>query len=317
MESVPCALCHSDERNVVGTAHDRLADSSAAPSAAFTLVRCRSCGLVYLNPRPTRQEMTAYYPDVYHTSPDSRRLVPRLEEAYRLHQHAEVARWLARRRPARGRLLDIGCGAGELLTVLRHDGWMVCGLEPSAAAVARARAQHHLEIVEGAIEEADLPAGSYDVVVLAAVLEHLHDPLAGLIRARELLAPGGLVAVLFVPMFNSPQARLFGSRWLALDLPRHLYHLEPATFALAARRAGLRIDAVATYSRRHNAGMWTSSLLPSLQKQRLHMLSRTSKGKAYCGAAAYFALTATARPLARAEAWLGCAPMRSYFLAPS
>jgi len=104
---------------------------------------------------------------------------------------------------------------------------------------------------------------------------------------------------------------------LALDLPRHLYHFTPATFAFAARRAGLRIESVATYSRRHNAGMWTSSLVPGLQKQRLHLLSQTSKTRAYSGAAAYFALTAAARPLARAEASLGLSPIRSFFLVPS
>jgi SAM-dependent methyltransferase len=316
VESVACVLCRSQEQDFVRAARDRLA-GSAAPAAEFKLVRCRSCGLIYVNPRPTRREMAPYYPDVYQAPPGSRRFVPRLEEAYRLRQHAEVVRRLAARRPARGRLLDVGCGSGELLTKLRDDGWTVRGLEPSAAAVARGRTRHHLEIAEGTIEETDLPVEGYDVVVLAAVLEHLHDPLRGLIRARQLLAAGGLVAVLFLPMVDSPQARLFGSRWVALDLPRHLYHFTPATFAFAARRAGLRIESVATYSRRHNAGMWTSSLVPGLQKQRLHLLSQTSKTRAYSGAAAYFALTAAARPLARAEASLGLSPIRSFFLVPS
>jgi SAM-dependent methyltransferase len=316
MESVACVLCCSAERDVVRAARDRL-DGSGARAADFRLVRCRSCGLVYLDPRPTPGEMPAYYPDVYHTQADVRRLVPRLEEAYRLRQHAEVVAWLAARRPARGRLLDVGCGAGELLAALRNDGWEVQGLEPSPPGAARGRSRHHLDIVEGTLEEADLPAGAYDVVVLSAVLEHLHDPLGGLERARGLLADGGLVAVLFLPMVDSLQARLFGSRWLALDVPRHLYHFTPATFELAVRRAGLRIESVVNYSRRHNAGMWTSSLLPGLQKQRLNLLSQRSRAKEHAGAAAYVALTAAARPLARAEASLGRSPIRSFFLAPS
>ena len=315
VESVACVLCRSQEQDFVRAARDRLA-GFGAPAAEFRLVRCRSCGLVYVNPRPTRREMAAYYPDVYQAPPGSRRFVPRVEEAYRLRQHAEVVRRLAARRPARGRLLDVGCGSGELLTKLRDDGWAVSGLEPSAAAVARGRSRHLLEIVEGTMEEADLPSGAFDVVVLAAVLEHLHDPVRGLMRARELLARGGLVAVLFLPMVDSPQARLFGSRWTALDVPRHLYHFSLATFASAVGQAGLRIESVATYSCRHNAGMWISSLLPGLQKQRLHLLSQTSKAKAYAGAAAYFALTAAARPLARAEASLGLSPIRSFFLVP-
>lgn len=316
MESVACVLCRSAERDVVCAAHDRL-DESGARTADFRLVRCRSCGLVYLDPRPTSSEMPAYYPSVYHAPADVRRLVPRLEEVYRLRQHAEVVDWLAARRPARGRLLDVGCGAGELLAALRNDGWEVQGLEPSPPGAARCRSRHHLDIVEGTLEEADLPAGAYDMVVLSAVLEHLHDPLRGLEQARGLLAAGGLIAVLFLPMVDSLQARLFGSRWLALDVPRHLYHFTPATFELAVRRAGLCIESVVNYSRRHNAGMWTSSLLPGLQKQRLNLLSQRSMAKGYAGAAAYVALTAAARPLARAEASLGRSPIRSFFLAPS
>lgn len=314
MESVVCALCGSEEREVVGAARDRLAES-AAVAERFRLVRCRACSLVYVDPRPTRSEVAAYYPAVYQAPPGPRRFMSRLEESYRLRQHAEVVRWLAERRPARGRLLDVGCGSGELLAALRRDGWVVAGVEPSPAAAARGRARHHLDIVEGSIEGADLPASSYDVVVLSAVLEHLHDPVEALVLARRLVAVGGLVAVLFLPDVGSPQARLFRSRWLALDLPRHLYHFTPATFARAVTRAGLRIEAVEPYSRRHNAGMWTSSLSPGLQKQRLHL--QASKVKASAGAAAYVALTVAARPLARVEACLGLSPIRSYFLVPA
>lgn len=314
METVPCVLCHSEEREVVCTADDRLAGARCAPAGEFTLARCRSCGLVSLDPRPTPQEMAAYYPDDYHTPSGSLGRLQRLAEAYRLRQHAEVVRWLARRRPARGRLLDVGCGAGELLVMLRDDGWTVSGVEPSPAAVGTARTRHQLDVFEGGIDEVDLPAAAYDAVVLAAVLEHLHDPLAALIRVRGLLAPGGLVAVLFLPLLTSPQARLFGGRWLGLDVPRHLHHFDPETFARAARQADLRIDSVETYSRRHNATLWVSSLFPGLQKQRLNMTLRRSKTKAVAGAAAYLALTTAARPLARAEASLGLAPVRSYFL---
>ncbi len=81
------------------------------------------------------------------------------------------------------------------------------------------------------------------------------------LRARRLLAPGGLVAVLFLPRFDAPQARLFGARWVGLDLPRHLYHFEPRTFAATARAAGLRVVATEPYSRRHSPAFWTASLV--------------------------------------------------------
>lgn len=331
METVPCVLCGRDGADVVRVGGDRLrgADLRSDESAhrhrhqrcrqpdAFTLVRCRGCGLVYLDPRPTAAEIGHYYPDDYHTARGTGGPAQRLEDAWRRRQFGEVARWLARLRPGRGRLLDIGCGSGELLEALREDGWRVSGVEPSARSAEIARAQRGLDVQTAAFDDAALPEASYNAVVFAAVLEHLHDPLAALARARRLLAPDGLVAVLFLPRYDAPQARLFGPRWIGLDLPRHLYQFETNTFAAVARKAGLRVIAAEPYSRRHSPAFWTTSLFPGLQKQRLNLTARRAPGRAAAGKAAFAALTAAARPLARVEAALGFEPQRSYFLVAS
>ena len=329
METVPCVLCGSDDADTVCVAGDRLQaaqrrpeptgagrPASASPElpAAYTLVRCRDCGLVYLDPRPTASEIGGFYPDDYHTARGAGGPVQRLEDAWRRRQFGEVARWLAELRPGRGRLLDVGCGSGELLEALRDDGWRVRGVEPSTRSAEIARTQRGLDVQTAAFDDAALPESSCDVVVLAAVLEHLHDPLAALTRARRLLTPGGLVAVLFLPRFDAPQARLFGPRWIGLDLPRHLYQFETRTFAAAAKAAELRVIATEPYSRRHSPAFWTASLFPGLQKQRLNLTARRAPGRAAAGKAAFAVLTAAARPLAHAEAAFGFEPQRSYFL---
>jgi len=269
---------------------------------------------VYLDPRPTASEIGGFYPDDYHTARGAGGPVQRLEDAWRRRQFGEVARWLAELRPGRGRLLDVGCGSGELLEALRDDGWRVRGVEPSTRSAEIARTQRGLDVQTAAFDDAALPESSCDVVVLAAVLEHLHDPLAALTRARRLLTPGGLVAVLFLPRFDAPQARLFGPRWIGLDLPRHLYQFETRTFAAAAKAAELRVIATEPYSRRHSPAFWTASLFPGLQKQRLNLTARRAPGRAAAGKAAFAVLTAAARPLAHAEAAFGFEPQRSYFL---
>ncbi len=320
VEPATCVLCGSADTDEVCAARDRLA---AGPSPRFTLVRCRGCGLVYLDPRPSPDEIGRYYPDDYHTARDTGAgdggslgggVIQRLEDGWRRRQFSEVVAWLARLRPERGRLLDVGCGSGELLEALRDDGWRVSGIEPSSRSAEIARRRRGLDVQTAQFDDAELEEGSFAVVVFAAALEHLHDPVAALERARRLLAPDGLVAVLFLPRFDAPQARLFGERWMGLDLPRHLYQFEPRTFREAARRAGLLVVGSEPYSRRHSPAFWAASLFPALQKQRLNLLARRAPGRAAAGKAAFAALAAAARPLARAEAALGLEPQRSYFL---
>ena len=286
---------------------------------------CDACGLAYTRPRPTTQAAGRFYPDSY-SGGGRHGLVDRLEGAYRRRQQREAAGWLAALRPQRGRLLDAGCGRGDLLAALRSDGWTTTGVEPSPLGAAAARARG-LDVAEGRFEDVDPTAALYDVVVLSGVLEHLHEPLAALRLARGLLVPGGLVAVLYLPLFDSPEARLLGARWLALDLPRHLTHFETTSFPRLAARAGLRIVAAHDYSRRHNASQLVGSLLPGLQKHRLYEAEAMSGGAPsqpsarlrasltpLAKRAAYVSALAAARPVARLEAAAHLTPMRSYFL---
>jgi SAM-dependent methyltransferase len=294
VEDVRCPLCGGEPGIVVVAAADRLDAGSHRRSrtptaddrpdgaaddlggrndrspALFTVVRCRACGLAFTNPRPGAGEIGAFYPTGYNGDARAVGALARLEDAYRRRQQIEVVRWLAARRPARGELLDVGCGPGDLLLALQSDGWRVRGIEPSAegADVARARG---LDVVTGTFEDAELRGPACDAIVFSAVLEHIADPVGALRRARTALAPGGLIAVLHLPLLDSPQARLFGPRWLALDLPRHLTHFERATFAATAAAAGLRIIDREPYSRRHSAAQLVASALPSLQKHRFYL----------------------------------------------
>jgi len=298
-------------------------------------VRCRHCGLAFTDPRPTAAVMPAYYPDAYHGAASVSRLAA-LEDAFRRRQHREAVRWLRARRPRRGLALDVGCGGGDLLYALRDDGWRVRGIEPAAAGVAAAR-RRGLDVELGRFddpggdEHARRGAGdrgdrgraaggerpAYDVVVFSGVLEHLHDPLAALRRARGLLAPGGLVAVLHVPLFDAPEARLFGDRWLALDLPRHLTHFEHTTLTRLSAEAGLSVESTEQYSRRHSAATLVSSVAPSLQKHRFYLDEgrHTPAGQA-ARKAAWLAAVTAARAPARLAAAGGCGNHRSYFLVP-
>lgn len=320
-ELAPCPLCGEDRTRVVVQATDRL---KAGDPQTYTVVRCLGCGLGYLRPRPTPEAAARLYPDSYAGGARVGR-VERLEALYRDRQHREVVAWLAARRPARGLVLDVGCATGDLLVALRSDGWRTQGVEPMPLGASTAREKHGLDVVTGRFEDVMLPERAYAVIVFSGVLEHIHDPLGALKRARALLVPGGLVAVLFLPMLDSLEARFFGPRWLALDLPRHLTHFDDATFAVLAARAGLAIVARKSYSRRHNAAQLVGSLAPGLQKHRFYAGEAGGTGRTALLArlapvarrAAFLAATTAARPAARLAVAAGATPMRSYFLEPT
>ena len=184
VESGACVLCGDVRADAVLTVSDRLHDVDGGPDTRFTLVRCRTCRLVYLDPRPAADEIGDYYSDDYNVPHAGGRLA-RLEESYRLRQQREVVRWLAELRPGRGRLLDVGCGAGELLAALRDDGWEACGVEPSPRSAALAARARGLDVRTAPFEHADLGPPGFDAVVFAGVLEHLPDPVAALRRAAS------------------------------------------------------------------------------------------------------------------------------------
>jgi methionine biosynthesis protein MetW len=162
--------------------------------------------------------------------------------------------------PAGGRVLDLGCASGGLLALLRDRAGHLAGLELSATA-ARAAAQVADVVVQGALEDPELPfeAGSFDLVVLADVLEHLADPLAALRRATGWARPGGAL-LLSVPNIAHWQARLtiVRGRWPAHDSgtfdASHLRWFTRDSVAALLADAGLErpeLDAIVPALRNH------------------------------------------------------------------
>jgi SAM-dependent methyltransferase len=132
-----------------------------------------------------------------------------------------------------GPVLDVGAGDGTLAEAFwRHDREAV-GVDPYASA-----ASPHVRAIE--FEEV---TGAWSAVIFWHSLEHLRRPVRALRHAAAIVVPGG-VLVVAVPNAASLQARLFGDRWLALDLPRHLVHLSPPALLSQIETLGFRVERV-------------------------------------------------------------------------
>lgn len=266
LEEVACPLCGAEERRVL---LDSLGDRQGVTAMRFRIVACTACGDAYLSPRPRIETLGQFYPAGYwYTETEQPRglaaRIKALEARYRRALLMSEVRRLTRLVPPGGRLLDVGCGSGDIVKLAAESGLVASGLEFSAEAVRYAREARGLEVAEGTLESAALPDASVDAVSLFHVLEHLPDPVGTLREARRVLRPGGALLVQ-VPNFGSWQARLFKARWHALEAPRHFHHFTPETLTRAVTAAGLEPVAIDHHSFRCSPVSFVSSLFPALE----------------------------------------------------
>lgn len=138
-----------------------------------------------------------------------------------------------------GRLLDVGCGNGELLLEAAARGFDVAGLDVSTHAVARTNASLGREVaVSGTIESAGIPDRSFDVCVCTDVVEHTRDPIRFLAELRRVLKPGGLV-LLATPDVSSWSARVMRRSWYEFKT-EHLHYFTRTSLETAMVRVGFR-----------------------------------------------------------------------------
>jgi len=142
------------------------------------------------------------------------------------------------RPPAGGRLLEVGCGAGQTLEFMAELGWQAEGLDFDPGAVEHARSRG-LNVEHGVLEDMRYPEGHFDGVLMQHVIEHLPDPLRLLRECRRILKPGGRL-VMSTPNTDSLGHRHFGAAWVSLDPPRHLYLFTPGCLTQLLRKAGFQ-----------------------------------------------------------------------------
>jgi SAM-dependent methyltransferase len=191
-------------------------------SAEANVMECVRCGYRFVNPRPSQAEIAASYsePDFYDHWIEA--------EAGRSLMWSKRLD-LLKRAGHRVRLLDIGAGIGTFLAIARDRlGWEVVGTEVSTSAVHIAHERYGLELLLGRAEDIDLPHGSFDMITLWHVLEHVPSPARTIELCHALLTPNGLLAIA-VPNDDDARAWLVAAKARAkrTDRPPRYERLRP------------------------------------------------------------------------------------------
>jgi 2-polyprenyl-3-methyl-5-hydroxy-6-metoxy-1,4-benzoquinol methylase len=129
--------------------------------------------------------------------------------------------------PAGGKILDIGCGNGFLLSHLKKEKWDCYGVEPSASVSEMAK-NNGVKILAKYIDQVSTSLYSFDVIILFDVVEHLSQPQQMLQNVHQLLKPGGKVIIL-TGNIDSLNSKLAGSKWSYFNTYEHISFFSPSS----------------------------------------------------------------------------------------
>lgn len=244
LKEVKCNLCNSIQYDILYRGnglrnhYDKEMYYPTSSHLAFeNIVRCCNCNLVYINPQLGSDTIERFY-----SEGRDNEYIAHINERIETFRRAidEIERFVKK-----GRLLDIGCGAGFLLYAARKRGWDVKGIEPNNYFVDFGKKRFGLDILNKSIDEAEFPESYFDVIILWDTLEHLTDPYECLSKAYRWLKRGGYIFI-NTPNIDSIFAKIFKGKWWFIK-PMHLYYFTPRTLNRYLEKNGFRLIQVRPY----------------------------------------------------------------------
>ena len=221
-----CPNCNADSYVLVFSTQD-----------LFDYVKCRECGFVYAVQMITHEARTLIYGGLTGTGMVEVCCSPagKAADAQRFSFPLE----LIRKYQKRGRLLDVGCGAGNFLDQARKAGFSVEGIETHEEFRKAAREQYDIEVRNGIFEEMEWRENDFQVVTMWETLEHIYNPKAAIKKAFEILSPKGILAI------SVPNLANFGflmmREYSAHRGGEHINFFSPATLARMLTDCGFTV----------------------------------------------------------------------------
>jgi SAM-dependent methyltransferase len=217
-----CPLCDSGA----------LSMTPVQPQPPFGLTQCNDCGLIFLSPRPPVDQMKAFYDSIYD---DESKDVKSQRQMTRAQRHI---RRLSRYISPPGRVLEVGAGDGYFLNAAREAGWQVDGMDLAQPRVERAKKWFNISLHNCDLLSAPFEPGTFNVMSMFQLIEHVHDPRAIFMKAHQLLKPGGIL------MLSTPNVLAYSRKKRDVNswvIPRHLFFFSPKTLVRCAEICGFKV----------------------------------------------------------------------------
>lgn len=189
------------------------------------IVKCLSCGMIYVNENITQSQISTYYEvardQLYFAEQNARKrtfsnYLKKLEKAF----------------PHKGRLLDIGTNTGLFVKLAQDNGWDAAGLEPNRWAVSYAKKNYKIDLINKPFERNTFPKQTFEVITMWDVIEHFTNPVSEIRKIYHQLKPGGLFAFSTVDP-QSLLAQIMGPKWSwYMDMHRAFFTRESAEIYL-------------------------------------------------------------------------------------
>lgn len=251
-----CPACNSATISPVLTVTD-----FSVSHEKFEVWECDICKLRFTQDVPDQNSIGRYYQSPQYISHSNTKtgIVNKLYHLVRNFTLGQKKRLITNKTGLRkGKLLDIGAGAGTFAAYMKNAGWSVTGLEPDSSTRAKALQNYGIEL-HPSDQLFQLIPQSYNAITMWHVLEHVHELHEYLAEIKKLLKPGGVLFIA-VPNYTSDDASRYQADWAAYDVPIHLYHFSPGSMKRLLDHSGFKLKSIQP--------MWFDSFYVSLLSEK-------------------------------------------------
>ncbi len=231
-----CPVCKSDLFQPLQHCKD-----TTVSHETFSVKVCQNCALGITSPRPENDQLSRYYHSEEYIS-HSGKSTNVLGEIYLLARKFTLS-WkknIITHYAAKGKILDVGCGTGEFLSVMKQRGWQISGVEPSEIARRKAEKLTGISIYKS-LDHINQP--EFDAISMWHVLEHIPDIQHTIKCLLQQLTPSGKLFIA-VPNYLSFDANHYKQYWAGYDVPRHLWHFSKQSMKLLLEENGFKLISI-------------------------------------------------------------------------